>query len=430
MPSEPMLNTHSLQAVQNASFGQGLCRPLYENYCFANIPKTVKRLLTGKKGGLPDDVLLNPDQRYDRLVLLVLDGFGWRFLDKYLEELPFLKRFLTQGVISQITSQFPSTTVPHLTCLNTDLPVGQSGLYEWFYYEPLVDAIISPFRFALAGETNNTLTDQTHANAAKLFPFKTIYQELKETGISSTLLYHRNYATSPFSQVTGQGATIIPYASYAEAIFKLADLLQQQPTGYFYLYLGDIDSSSHEYGPESKEIDFSIRDTFHILEKRLGNHPIWQDPQTAFIVTADHGQISTYPEKTIYLNQLCPDVIDKMRKDFKGHPLAPAGSPRDYFLYIDEPYLEEVYQIIRQRLEGRAWVYKTATLVDQGLFGPQPLSSRFLERVGNLVILPYEKESVFWYEQDRFENRFYGNHGGLTRAEMETIFLFQAGNSS
>lgn len=422
-----MLNKRSLQAVQNASFGQGLCRPLYENYCFANIPKTVKRLLTGEGGGLPDDVLLNPGQRYNRLVLLVVDGFGWQFLNQYLEELPFLKRFLTQGIISQMTSQFPSTTVPHLTCLNTGLSVGQSGLYEWFYYEPLVDAIISPFRFALAGETNNTLTDQTSASPEKLFPFKTIYQELQEAEVSSTLFYHRNYASSPFSQITGLGATIIPYASPSEAIFKLADLLMKQPTGYFYLYLGDIDSSSHEYGPKSKEVDFSIRDTFQLLEKRLGNHPLWQDPQTAFIVTADHGQISTYPEKTLYLNQLYPDIVDKMRKDFKGHPLAPAGSPRDYFLYIEEPYLDEVYQLIHQRLEDKAWVYKTKELADQGIFGPQPLSSRFWERIGNLVILPHEKESIFWYEQERFENRFYGNHGGLTRNEMETIFLFQAG---
>lgn len=421
-----MLNHKSIQAVRDSSFGQGLCRPLYESYCFSNIPKTIQRLLTGETGGLPDDVLLNSTKRYDRLILLVLDGFGWRFLHKYLEELPFLKRFLTQGVVSQITSQFPSTTVPHLTCLHTGLPVGQSGLYEWFYYEPLVNAIISPFRFALAGETNNTLSNQTHVPPELFFPFTTIYQNFQAKGIASTLFYHRNYATSPFSQITGRGATIISYASPAEGIFKLADLLMQEPSGYFYLYLGDIDSCGHEFGPDSVEIDFSIRDIFHILEKRLGNHPIFKDPKTALIMTADHGQIATFPKSTLYLNQLCPNIVHAMKKDFKGHPLAPAGSPRDYFLYIQESALEEVYQMLCERLQGKAWVYKTEMLIKEGLFG-QILSPRFLERIGNLVILPYEKESVFWYEHDRFENRFQGNHGGLTRSEMESIFLFQSG---
>jgi predicted AlkP superfamily pyrophosphatase or phosphodiesterase len=421
-----MLNQRSFQAVQQSTFGPGLCHPLYESYCFSNIPQTSKRLLTGEKGGLPDDVLVDPQKQYDCLILLVIDGFGWCFLKKYLEELPFLRRFLNQGVVSQLTSQFPSTTVPHLTCLNTGLTVGQSGLYEWFYYEPVVNAIISPFRFALAGEGTNSLISETKASSELLFPFKTFYQDLKEKGVESTLFYHRNYALSPFSQTTGRGAKIIPYASYAEAIFKLSELLRQNPCGYYYLYLGDVDASGHEYGPNSKEADFFIRDIFHLLEKRLGEHPVLSDPKTALIMTADHGQTTTFPEKTLYINQLFPEIISKMKVDFRGHPLAPSGSPRDYFLYIQDAFLDEVYQLLLKQLEGKAWVYKTDTLIDQGIFGPLPLSSRFLERVGNLVILPYEGESVFWYEKDRFENRFYGNHGGLTRAEMETIFLFQA----
>jgi hypothetical protein len=41
--------------------------------------------------------------------------------------------------------------------------------------------------------------------------------------------------------------------------------------------------------------------------------------------------------------------------------------------------------------------------------------------VGNLVILPYRYESVWWYEKDKFEMKFRGHHGGLTPQEMETI---------
>lgn len=424
-----MLNLRSIQAVRQATIDAIFRRPLYETYCFSNIPGTIKGLLTGKKNqGLPEDTVIKaPSHKYECVVMILIDGFGWQFLMKYLEETPFLRRFLEHGIISQITSQFPSTTVPHLTCLNTGLSVGQSGLFDWFYYEPLVNAIIAPFRYAFAGESNHSLCSQSQITPQEIFPFSSFYDDLKHQGICSTLFYHRSYAHSPFSQLTGKGATIVPYGSIAEGIYKLAERILHQPKGYYYLYLGDIDSIGHQFGPDSLEVDRSIREMFQLLEKRLGNHPTLMNPNTALIMTSDHGQIATQPENTIYLNLLLPEVIKCMKKDFKGQPLAPAGSPRDYFLYLLEDQLEEAYQLIQSNLKGKARVYLIKELIDKGVFGNLPLSSRFYQRIGNLVILPYENETVFWYEENRFENFFKGNHGGLSSQEMDTIFLFKAG---
>jgi hypothetical protein len=49
-----------------------------------------------------------------------------------------------------------------------------------------------------------------------------------------------------------------------------------------------------------------------------------------------------------------------------------------------------------------------------------------MARVGNLVILPYRGEAVWWYEKDRFEQKFRGHHGGLTPQEMEIPLLMAA----
>ena len=70
--------------------------------------------------------------------------------------------------------------------------------------------------------------------------------------------------------------------------------------------------------------------------------------------------------------------------------------------------------------EGKADIVKTEFLIENGYFGSE-VSSRFRERVGNLVILPYRHEAVWWYEKGKFEQRFYGHHGGLTPQEMETV---------
>jgi hypothetical protein len=58
-------------------------------------------------------------------------------------------------------------------------------------------------------------------------------------------------------------------------------------------------------------------------------------------------------------------------------------------------------------------------LLRQGFFGPAP-SERLRKRLGNLVVLPYDGESVYWYEEGRFDMHYLGHHGGLTPAEMDT----------
>jgi hypothetical protein len=67
-------------------------------------------------------------------------------------------------------------------------------------------------------------------------------------------------------------------------------------------------------------------------------------------------------------------------------------------------------------------VAQTRELIEQGFFGPQPTEA-FMKRVGNLVVLPFKGESVFFHERNKFDNHFYGHHGGLTREEMEIPFL-------
>ncbi len=50
-------------------------------------------------------------------------------------------------------------------------------------------------------------------------------------------------------------------------------------------------------------------------------------------------------------------------------------------------------------------------------------SGGFLAHAGDLVILPYRGESVWWYEKDKFEQKFRGHHGGLTKQELEIPLL-------
>jgi predicted AlkP superfamily pyrophosphatase or phosphodiesterase len=91
---------------------------------------------------LPVDVLPHGLKIYDKVVVILVDGFGFHSLVHYttVDPLPDLVAIREAGVTSMITSQFPSTTAAHVTTIHSGLPVEVTGVYEWFYYESALGA--------------------------------------------------------------------------------------------------------------------------------------------------------------------------------------------------------------------------------------------------------------------------------------------------
>jgi hypothetical protein len=132
-----VINERSLEAVAAARLPGGRVRPLYDSYGFARIPATLLRLFgESAADGLPEDVLPELDGAPPRIVAVLVDALGWTFAERFAERAPLLARLREHGVVSMLTTQFPSTTTAHVTTLHTVQPVGEHGSYEWFMYEP------------------------------------------------------------------------------------------------------------------------------------------------------------------------------------------------------------------------------------------------------------------------------------------------------
>jgi predicted AlkP superfamily pyrophosphatase or phosphodiesterase len=422
-----MRNAAALDAVEAARFGERFVRPLYGSYCFSGLPATICGLLTGeddpslRAAGLPADTL--PVRRCDTVILVLVDAFGWRFFERYWERYPFLRRFVSEGVASKLTTQFPSTTAAHVTTIHTGLTPGESGVWEWQYYEPQVDAIIAPLLFSFAGDhERNTLFHRGGVSPGALFRWETLYQKLARRGVRSTIFQHRSYTPSPFSDRAFAGARVVPYRTPSEALVNLAAAATAE-RGYYFLYLDAIDTIGHQYGPGARVFEAEVDTLMTMLERLLHESLAGHLHNALLLVTADHGQIEVSPATTVYLNQELPALEALLKRSRRGDLLVPAGSPRDMFLYARDERLEETRVLVSDLLAGHAEVHLVDDLIAAGLFGPGEPSEAFRSRIGNLAILPYEYETVWWYEQARFEQRFLGSHGGLTRAEMETILL-------
>ncbi len=421
-----MLNSNSLNAVNGAKYSRRFIKPLYDSYCFSALPQTIEFLLTGEgESALPEDCFGSLPTKYDKVILFLVDAFGWRFFQEYAEKYPFLKRFLSQGVVSKMTSQFPSTTAAHVTCLHTGLNVGQSGVYEWNYYEPLVDEVITPLLFAYTGEKKRDSLKRSGISAETFFPTQTLYQKLQIRGTTSYVFQSESYTPSTYSDIVYKGATVLSFQRLSEALSNLVELATATtlPKIYYFLYFDKIDAICHTYGPQSHLFQEAVDTFLRMMEELLYHKLSGKLGQALLIVTADHGQVEVDPRRTFYLNKQGMNIEQYLQRNQRGKLLIPAGSARDMFLHVKEERIDETVVLLQKRLSDIAEVYYTEQLVAQRFFGSTQPSREFLGRVGNVVILPYQHETVWWFEDGKFDMHFKGHHGGLTTEEMEIPLL-------
>ncbi|RJP51950.1 MAG: alkaline phosphatase family protein [Anaerolineaceae bacterium] len=386
------------------SLSNHFIKPRYDSGGFAGIPQRIRGHLASGQ--------------YDAVVLFLVDGLGWRFIERF-QDAPFVKRLARDGTLEKLTSQFPSTTAAHVTTIHTGLPVGESGVYEWFYYEPLLDRVIAPLLFSFAGELQRD-TLKGLVDAKKLYPTKTLYNAWRNDGIESHVFGIRDYTPSTYSNVVMKGAKLNSFKTLSEALINLGLLLEKQtkPT-YVHFYFDKIDGLCHEYGPDAPQAEAEI-ETFFLIMEHYFMRIFPRGKRVLFLMTADHGSSEVDPQTTVFLNTDArfAGVERFLKTNRNGEFLVPAGSARDMFLYIKDDLLDEAQSFLASRLNEKAEVVKVSELINEGYFGPT-ISPEFRSRVGNLVILSHRYESVWWYVKDKFEQRYYGHHGGLTPQEMK-----------
>jgi hypothetical protein len=99
----------------------GLLKPLYADYAFANIPNTIEHLLTGARRGplLPPDCFGGAYPRPQKVVLFFIDSFGWQFWQQHGSRFKTMRRVVDHGTLTPISALFPSTTAASVSTMNS-----------------------------------------------------------------------------------------------------------------------------------------------------------------------------------------------------------------------------------------------------------------------------------------------------------------------
>jgi predicted AlkP superfamily pyrophosphatase or phosphodiesterase len=397
--------------------------PCYESYCIAKLPSLVLALLGRPQ---PDQPLLEivqgtlPQRRYpSKVVLLVIDGFGWHQWLQYAERYDFFHRVTTRGAIAPITSVFPSTTAAALTTLHSGLTPQEHGLPEWWVYFDELDAIAASLPFTPLGARGRDRLLEVGVKPTLLFRGKTVYQALAQAGVSSFTVVRDAYAHSAYSSVVHKGSVTIPFINASDLVVNVRQRIAEiSGPAYFYVYWDAVDAIAHTYGPHTEQYHAELTSFLYLLQRELIDKiPRRIASDVLLMVTADHGHINVAPGGTLYLNRY-PKLVQSLQISHVGLRIPPWGSPRDVFLRVKDDRLPEIAAWLTRRLAGKATVMTSADALQRQLFGVGKPHKRFKARVGNLLILP-ERDHLIWFEHlkgKKFELR--GMHGGLRPDEM------------
>jgi hypothetical protein len=397
--------------------------PCYESYCLSKVPSTVLALLGIPQ---PDHVLLKivqndggHRQNPSKVVLLLIDGFGWHQWLQYAEHYDFFYRVTERGVVAPITTVFPSTTAAALTTMHSGLTPQEHGLPEWWVYFDELDTIAASLPFTPMGAHGRDRLLEAGVKPSILFRGKTLYQMLANARVPSFTMIRDAYAYSAYSSVVHKGSVTVPFINSSDLLVNLRQkILEVSGPAYFFVYWDVVDAIAHNYGPHTEQYHAELAGFSYLLQRELIEKiPRHAAANILLMVTADHGHINVMPRQTLYLNRLA-GLVQSLQVSQAGHRILPWGSPRDVFLRVHEERLSETAAWLSKRLAGKATVMTSAEALQRRLFGRGKLHPRFKHRVGNLLILP-EHDHLIWFEHlkgKKFKLR--GMHGGLRPKEM------------
>lgn len=393
--------------------------PFYKGNCISNIPGTILDLFGIKaERKLPIDHFTDVGN-VNKVVLLVLDGFGYSQFLHYYKDTEFLSDLAEKGNVFPLTSVFPSQTTNALTTLNTGLTPQEHGLFEYYLYLKEVDSIVSTLSFnPLGSKILNELVDKGF-EPKLLYDGSTLQNKLRSEGVKTFVHIYTGYAYSNYSRIIFDGSTIVPNLKSSDLVVNLRKTLEKEKdSAYFFVHLSNLDTISHEYGPESIEYGTELSIISYILNRELVEKIDCKTAkETLFLVTSDHGGVDINPQNTTYINEF-PEVVENFKIGRNGKQIFPTGSARDVFLHIKEEKLAETIDLLNQKIGGKARILETNEAVNKGMFGLGDINKNFLDRAGNCLILPYDNETI-WFEHTKGRRlSLLGHHGGLNEKEM------------
>ncbi len=413
------------QALRDRLFPDAVW-PRYDGGSILNLAPTLGQWL-GVEGGwaaAPLDRALQPGGRpgTERVVVLVLDGLGYRRLARHrgagggdaLERL--LARF--DGRVERLTSVSPATTSVATTCLlgNGSAP-GRSGMLGFRQRLPGPGVVANMLLWRPDGDREARVGDLERWGVVPedFLSEPGLFQVLARGGVGGAAFLPARIRSSPLSRMQLRGVEVRGTLHPADLFAQLGEWLAATAgrRGVAYGYLTEFDSLSHRDGPQAPTWDALALSIVADLERAVAGWPAAARRGARLWITADHGLVQTPPENRTLAPALAP---------LRTLMCAPSGGEaRHTYLYARPGAAGELRAAAGEALGEGFVVLDGQEALRAGLYGsPSALHPEASQRVGDAVILARGPHSLWLDDPDTV---LHGMHGSLEPEEMEVPWM-------
>jgi len=396
------------RTFQTTPWGGSTILPDYGGACIAGLPGFVEQVLGLGSGDAATRLGLADAPSYDRVMFLILDGFGYRKTLSMFEAYPDLSlRSLGEtGSLVPLTSVFPSTTVAALVSISTGLTPLEHGMIGYRLYLRETGSVTNMIRFSMHGGGGSDSALGAGLTVDSLFPGQTFHQRMAAQGIAAHTVLPQYIAASGLSSALYRGSSSShPAAGLSDMLVTARHLLNHAEGKTFVsAYWPGLDTVAHVRGPDTDAYVAELRAVDDAIRREL----IGQVEDTLFVFTSDHGFVPMRSDDYLQLQDR-PEIERSLL-------LPPVGEPRASYLFARHGERDRLASALGNAATDGLVLLSPEELLDAGLLGTSHAHPEIVNRIGDVAAVAAGRKGIFHAYPDAIMLR--GMHGGLTEDEM------------
>jgi hypothetical protein len=335
-----------------------------------------------------------------KAVVLLVDGLGSAALQARRGHARTLSSVMSST--SWLDSGFPTTTASALATLTTGATPGQHGLVGYSVLDAARDRVVNQ----LSGWDDGMRPGEWQ-------DVPTVFERAVERGYRAGVVAPERYRESGFSAAVLRGAEFVAGATIDDRFQRARDWLSTGGGGLLYVYVPELDATSHSSGWQSSKWTAWLE----TLDGALGEFVATLGRSEGLLVTADHGVIDV-PESSHIFYDANPELLDGVR--------FVAGEPRCLQLYFEPGLSPEQREALvgrwRESESSRSWVATREEAIAADWFGE--VRDEVRPRIGDLIVAA--RKAVAYYDSapESVRSRaMIGQHGSWSQDEVRVPLL-------